>query len=376
VTCLLALGVGATAAGTDSELTFNLRDETAPAGTMVQMKLEETVVTPISGGRPRMRLGPGLTVAGVAIIARDGELAGAAVPEGDSVAITFVSTASGSGGEYPVMTVSLRLDPDLEEGTEIPVVLDPSTWTINGAAIGSRAAEATVTVGGSLSITRVVPGEGFFPAGTLVTIHGTGFEGDIRLRLNGDTVVEDTNLSDTEIQFTLPEAMNLAGAELRLDHRDTNERVFYYSYLRGTPAAISQRALLSTLQPVFSGVTRSAATFGPIPALNSALQYAALALQNPNLEPVEIALDLHASDGTLVESAARSLPSGHRLVLEVSELFDGLRTPRGGFVRVRSSPAVEAFGLIVDERTRSVTPRLMIDAPPRPPRQRGRPPRR
>ena len=48
---LLALGVSAAGERGD-DLTFRVRDETAPAGGMVQMKVEDTDGTPISGGRP------------------------------------------------------------------------------------------------------------------------------------------------------------------------------------------------------------------------------------------------------------------------------------------------------------------------------------
>src|SRR5262245_52345386 len=200
---LLALGAGVGAARTD-ELTFNLRDETAPAGSLVQLKLKETIATPISGGRPAMRFSNGLTVAGVAIIARGGELAGAAMPSGGNLAITYVTTAPTSGGEYPVMTVSFRLAPDLAEGSEAEDRLNPSSWTIGGVPIASSAETATVTVGGSLAVTDVVPGQGWFPAGTMVSVHGVGFEGDMRLRLDGDRLDDLEVVGPNEMRFALP----------------------------------------------------------------------------------------------------------------------------------------------------------------------------
>ena len=61
----------------------------------------------------------------------------------------------------------------------------------------------------------------------------------------------------------------------------------------------------------------------------NALQYAALALQNPNLASANVTMALHAADGTLLHSSARSLQSGYRLALELSELFDGVAPPPG-----------------------------------------------
>ena len=371
VGCLLALGVTAGAAAQD-ELTFNLRDETAPAGSLVQLKLEDTVVTPISGGRPRMMIGSGLTVAGVAMFARDGELAGAALPEDDGLGITCVTTASGLGGEYPILAVSLRLAEDLPAGTEIPVTLAPSIWNIAGVPTPSREAEATVTVGGTLAVTDVVPGQGFFPAGTIVTVLGVGFRpGNTRLRLDGDRIRE-IEVAPTEIRFELPEAMNLGGAELRIDDEVSGQRVFYYSYLRGTPAATSERPLLSQVQPIFSGAVRSQALFERIPVRNERFRYPALALQNPNLEPVDITLELYAPTGRRVDSAVWPLESGQRLALALSEFFGRARVPCGGSVSITASRPVEAFGLSIDERTRSVTPHLLADGPPGPSRRQPR----
>jgi hypothetical protein len=364
----LALGVSAAARGGDSDLTFNLRDETAPAGGIVQLKLEETEVSPISGGRPRMSFPPGWPLAGVGMFAPGGELAGAAVIDGDKLSITYVTTAPGSGGDYPILTVSLQVPPNLPEGSEATVTLDPSSiWQIGGATLASRLATATVTVGGSLAVTRVVPGEGWFPAGTIVSVQGTGFVAGTRLRFNGNRRRDAQVVSPTEMQFRLPETMNLSGAELRIDSPD-GSRVILYSYLRGIPAETSQRPLLSMTQPVFSGVARSMETLEPIPALGDA-QYAALALQNQNLQRADLTLELYAADGSLLRSVARSLESGHRLTLEVSELFGGLAPTRGASVCVESAPPIEAFGLLVDEGTGTVTPRLMVEGPPRPPRQ-------
>ena len=87
-TALLALGVGiADGSGDAEELTFSIRDEMAPAGSLVQMKVRETEPTPISGGRTRMRftLGPAEQITGVSLFAPTGEAGGAAVLDGTSV---------------------------------------------------------------------------------------------------------------------------------------------------------------------------------------------------------------------------------------------------------------------------------------------------
>ena len=61
-------------------------------------------------------------------------------------------------------------------------------------------------------------------------------------------------------------------------------------------------------------------------------------------------------------SSTRSLQSGYRLALELSELFDGVAPPPGGSVRVTSSLPIQVFGLLCDEGAWTVTPRLPAEA--------------
>ena len=71
-----------------------------------------------------------------------------------------------------------------------------------------------------------------------------------------------------------------------------------------------------------------------------------------------VTIALYAADGTLLHSSSRSLESGYRLALELSELLDGVAPPPGAFVRVTSSLPIEVFGLLCDEGAWTVTPRL------------------
>ena len=253
---------------------------------------------------------------------------------------------------------------NLPAGSSALFTLEASTWTIGGRTLASKRRTATVTIGGTLAITDVVPAGATFPAGTVISVRGVGFDGNTRLRLNGDRLDDAEVVSPNEIQFTLSEPTNMAGAELRVDN-SLGEKTIYYSYLRGTPAAAtSKRPLLASTLPVFSGTARSVSTFGAIPALNPAYQYAALALQNPNLARADMTLVLYASNGARLGVASRSLKSGHRLLLELSELLPGTQVLPGSSLRVVSSRPIQMFGLIVDDRIRSVTPRLPVEARP------------
>jgi hypothetical protein len=160
--------------------------------------------------------------------------------------------------------------------------LDPSSlWILNGRPVPTKVSPATVTAGGSVAVSSVSPGEGWFPAGTVVSVRGVGFTGQTRVSLEDANITAERVVSPTEIRFTLAEAATMTAARVRVDNPD-GSRSIYYSYLHGLPAATSSRALLSATQPIFSGTARPVATVGPIPATNS-MQYFALALQNPGL---------------------------------------------------------------------------------------------
>ena len=326
------------------------------------MKLQTTEGTPISGGRPTFAYDASFfeDVAGIALFSATGEAAGVAVIDGNRVAIAYDTTEPFTES-YPVMTVAMRIRPDLPVGSQQPFGFDLSSlWTLNGSTVLARTDPGTVTVGGSVAITDVVPGGGWQPTGTVVSVRGVGFTSGSRLRARGISIGSVRFMSPTEMRFTLQQAANLTGAEVRADNPDLS-RSIYLSYTRGIAAATSGRSLLSLTRPIFSGRARTISTVGPVSAMN-ALQYAGLALQNPNVDGTEVTIDTYAADGTHVYSAARTLAGGYQLALELSELLDGVPPPPDTYVRVSSLLPIEVFGVLCDEGTWTVAPRLPIEA--------------
>lgn len=327
------------------------------------MKVSTTEVTPISGGRPRFTYDESIfeAVAGIGIFAPTGEVAGAAVIDGNQVSLSYVTTTPVTG-DYPLLTVALRIRDDASDGSATLFTLDPaSRWILNGTTVEAKVSPGVVTVGGSVAITGVTPGEGWFPAGTVISVRGIGFTDLTRLRVDGTDAADVRVVSSTEIQFTLAEAFNMTAARLKAVNPDSSTSIFY-SYMRGMPAATSDRQLLSATEPLFSGTTRSVATF-PIPAMSGA-QYVALALQNPQLAGADVTIGVYAADGTFLYASTAWLENGHRLTLELSELLDGWAPLPGALVRVASSLPIEMFGLLCDEADWTVTPRLPIEAAP------------
>jgi hypothetical protein len=358
-----AFGVSVTGkGGVDSDLRIRIPDEIGPAGGMVQMKLETTEVSPISGGRPLFRYNPSFfdRVVGFSVFNPDGEAAGAAIVEGDHVQTSYITTAP-IVGEYPVMSVTLSIRPDVAPGTRTQFAIDPqSLWSVStsSAPTVARVSPGTVTVGGSVSITDVVPGEGLVPAGTVVSVHGVGFSRSTRLKV--DAPIRDfvQFVSATELRFTLTRPTNLAGLEIRATNPDSS-RSIYFAYMRGVTSTVSARTLLAATRPIFGVRARQVATFAPPPP--DGAQYTAIALQNPNAGAVTVTFALRAEDGTVLHQSARTIDSRERRALEVSEWLDGVAPPTGASVVVTASAPIDAISLLCDEGRWTVAAGLPLE---------------
>jgi len=358
---IVAVAVTATA-NSIGEITMRIPDETVPVGGMVQMKVRTTEVSPISGGRPSAAYNPSVFegFAGFSLAAPDGEMAGAAVIDGNHVQI-FYSGTSLLTANYPILTISLPVRADAISGSRTQFTLDPQS-TFNYSTVGAvraRISPATVTVGGTTSITDVIPGEGVWPAGTVVTVRGTGFDARTSLNVNGASVNGFRVVGPTELRFQLVDAADVRG--LRIVVKGSTNSTTYYSYMRGITSAVSARTLLAKTEPIFSVRPRAVATFGPSGPLTGS-QYMALALQNPNMADVKVRLSAYAANGTFVHRAVRTLASRHRLALTVSELLDGITPAADMHVVVSASAPIDAFSLRCDEATASLSPRLALES--------------
>lgn len=351
------------AAATATGLTMRIPDESAPAGAMVQMKVLTTEVTPISGGRPRFAFSASMFsgVAGFGMAAPNGEAAGAAIVGGPQVQVVYSGTSLLTAN-YPILTVVLSIRPDAIAGSKTDFGFDPtSVWEFDQTGpVTARISPATVTVAApdATSISDVVPGEGVWPAGTIVSVRGAGFDAKTSLKVN-DTPIGGVRLvSATEMQFVLVQPTEIRGLRITASGRNS---VTYYAYMRGLTAQISSRTLLAKVEPIFSTVQRTVATIAPALSMSGS-QYEAVALQNPNLVDVTVGLSLHAADGTVLYETSRTMSARERLVLDASELLDGVAPPAGATIVVTAPQPIDAFSLLCDEATGTVIPALPLEA--------------
>ena len=182
--------------------------------------------------------------------------------DGDHVSIAYVTTTPFTG-DYPLLTVALRIRPDVPAGTRTLFTLNPSSlWTLNGRPVGTRVSPATVTAGGSVAVSSVSPGEGWFPAGTVVSVRGVGFNGQTRVHLENANITAERVVSATEIRFTLAEAAMMTAARVRVDNPD-GSRVIYYAIASVRRHEQPGAAPATTDFPAPHGRSRPSAPFLP-----------------------------------------------------------------------------------------------------------------
>lgn len=352
---------GGTAA--PGEITLRISNEMAPAGAMVQMKVLTTEVMPISGGRPGFGFDGGMfsAAAGFGMFAT-GDLAGAAVVDGLHVTVAY-TTNGALTANYPLITAALWLRPDVAVGTRTLFTFDPgSIWNVSaaGPVYAKPIPPATVSVGGTVAISDVVPGEGVWPAGTVVSVRGVGFSGQMQLRVNDAGVNFFRVVSANELQFALTQATQIRG--LRITVQGAKNTDTYYAYMRGLVSTVSSRTLLAATEPIFSVTPRTVATFAALGSLSGG-QYQAVALQNPTADHVAVDVSQYAADGTLIIQNSLFLEGRHRLSLEVSELLWGVPPLPGSTIVISASAPIDAIGLLCDEGTWTVSPFLSLETP-------------
>jgi hypothetical protein len=360
----LAFGDGGPGAS-NNQVSLHIPNETAPPGGVVQMKFMVTEPTPISSGGPRFAFDSTFDdVLGIELFNRTGDVNGAAVVDGSQVNIFYTTSSGAQGSDYPIMTVALHVRPDAAPGTQTQFGLDPSsTWVLGllGAATLKPSPPATVTVGGTISITNIVPGGGLLGAGSVVSIQGIGFQPKTQVQLNAIKASSITVVSPTEIQFTLAEATNMTGQKIQVVSPDGSQDT-YFSYLRGIPLLQSKRPLLQMTVPIFSSITHSSATYAPIGALQAS-QFTGIAVQNQNLSPALVTVSLFSAQNTLLGTSTITVPSEYRFIAETSELTN-VAPQLGSYVVVTSTQPVQSFGFIADEFQSTLLPYAALIAQP------------
>ena len=323
------------------------------------MKFMVTEPSPISTGRPIASFDDATfdAIWGIELFNAAGDLNGVAMVNNNHFQIQYVTSTGAQGTDYPIMTLAFHVRPDAVRGTQTQFSLDPSsTWTLGllGTTTLKPQPPATITVGGTISITNVVPGGGILPAGTVVSIRGLGFQAKTQVQLNAIKFSSIQVVSPQEIQFTLAQTTNMSGQKIQVVNPDGSQDT-YFSYLRGIPLGQSNQPLLAGAVPVFSSMMYSAAVFSPV-APGSAAQFTGIAMQNSNLADAQVTVSLYSAGNSLLGSSVTTIPSGYRMMREISELTQGAAPVFGSYLVVTANQPIQAFGFTGDNSTGTVFP--------------------
>jgi uncharacterized protein (TIGR03437 family) len=341
-----------------------ITSETLPAGGTIQLKLGLTSPNPIIVGHFEMSDFSFDRFDGVALFSPQGDAYGVVIRQGTRFVGNFSSPLGGLGTQldYPFFVVAASIPTGLPAGRQIPLnIAGPTQFTApNGVVYPMPAPKSGVlTIGGSVSISNVIPGGGLLPAGYVVRVLGTGFNADTRITVNEVNTRNEQYISPTEMQFTLASAADLTGKRITVRNKDNSDAT-YYSYLRALVVGQSSIQLLNDAYPIFSParVTSALLNTGASPANG----FVAVALLNSTLNPFDVVLELTSSSGSVLRRATISLPATSRWARSVEEIFN-TTAPVGSYVRISSATGVGALGLRGDLTTANVTAFATGDAP-------------
>jgi hypothetical protein len=324
-------------------LSLRVSSESTPPGGVVQVKLEVTESTPITTGDSHIIWSLG-AIDGVAFGGEDS--AGVAVVRGGVVALSILSpTASfGMSSDYPAVTLTGRVPAEARLRTRLPVILDADSLRIFDAT-GAMYTDAEidngeVTVANRITISDVVPGSADLPAGSVVSIYGTGFNRDTRIWLGDATLAQVRYVSPTQMNVVLAEPARMHGMRVRARNED-GFRVEYFSYQRTRRDAPSGYELLRDVVPVF-----------PLNGMHDATVRVdkttlGLALQNIEATDAHVFIDLTDDEGRPIASAQIAVGVNRFVVRALDEIFEPpIAGP--GVIRLTSVSAVQVIGVDVD----------------------------
>jgi hypothetical protein len=344
---------------------LRIPDESAPPGGVAQMKFMMTEPTPISSGSLSLATPQDTSVEGIHLFNPVGDVNGVAVINGQQVNILYFTSNGTQGSDSPIMTLALQIPTNAAIGTATQFGLDPSsTWNLGrlGVATMRPIPPANVTIGGSISITNVVPGGGLLPTGTVVSVQGYGFQRNTRIQLSNIKASSIAVVSPQEIRIVLAAPTDMTGKQIQVVNPDGSQDT-YFSYLRGAPFGRSNRSLLISALPLFSSLTHSQAVFAAA-SFSSAQQFSGVAVQNQNLAPAIVTFTLFSSSNASLGSSTVVLPSGSFIMRESSELAGGVAPPAGSYLTVSSDLSVQLMGFLGDDTAGTVTPVAALSSRP------------
>lgn len=326
--------------------------EVAPPGAIAQMKVFVTEPKPITTGYAGLEFDAYDDVVGIALAS--GDTAGIAVVRGGQIALSVLSPSGtfGTDLDYPVLTIAGRVAATAQVGVRIPMSIDPASLQLTdstGAVYPAEVKDGYLLSGGELSIGDVVPGSADLSTGDVVSIFGTGFSPDSKVRLKETPLADVQYVSPTRIDVVLAAPARMHGKAIRVKNRDGFE-VTYFSYQRTHRSGSTADPVLRDVVPIFAGPPSG------MQAIDVFETTAGLALQNLDATDTLAFVEFLDAGGSLLASGTIEVPASSYVVRSLSEIF-GSSLGTSGVITVAGAAPLQALGVEVDASGR-VTPRV------------------
>ena len=368
---VLLLAVAAAAQADGPGLSLRIADEAAPAGSVVQIKIEVTEPKPISTGRGKIRTRGIATVNGIVLMNEGQDTYGVAMVDGEELtfAITSPSSLFGTPDDYPILGIAGTVAPGASSGTSFPLTLDAGAIGFrdpSGAVYPFEIDNGTLTVSpGAVTVGDVSPGSGIVPAGGVVRITGRNFLPSTRVRLGEADIIEQRFISSERIDVVVGQATRMHGMRVRVrnDERNARSESEYFSYERTTALGATSDPILSKAVPLFAPASYTTATIDlprtsssrkmrsvrPARPAGGSAQRVGFALQNLEASAATVTVELLDAAGHPYAVNTVQVGPDQHYVREVGEVFGLVRPPSA--LRIRSSVSIQVLGLTADPAT-------------------------
>ena len=341
-------------------VSLKILNEAAPPGGTIQLKVTVTEPKPIIISGSALSYGSALGMVMGIVLPGNPDAAGAAVLGPNGLVLRTVSPSGtfGLSTALPIIAVTIAVPATTPVGATAPLTLDPgaSSWLGPLGFYPQAIKQGSFTAQGTLSINDVIPGGGFLPAGSIISVVGLGFQPGALVEVDGVEIASTTFVDSTRLDAVNAAGMQLDGKRVTVRNPDRT-RTSYFSYLRATSLGESARPLLAATEAVYPVPPLSGALF-PAAALGPG-SFVGLALQNPGAAPSQVAVTLRSAAG-VVASTAFTLPPRTELSRAASELFSGVVPGPDTLLVVTATAPVQMLGLLVDESAGSVAPVLPL----------------
>jgi hypothetical protein len=350
-------------------LSLRVSEEAAPAGSIVQIKIDVTEPKPISTGRGKIKIKGVTTVEGIVLMNEGQDTYGLALVDGENLtfAITSPSSLFGTPADYPILGIAGTVA-NASLGTRFPIQLDPAGLGFrdpSGAVYPTEIKDGGVTVANAVTIGNVWPGSSVVPAGGVVHISGANFTPNTRLQLSETSIAEQRFINSQRIDVVLAQTTNMHGLRIRARNDDKNDKSEseYFSYQRTSAIGSSNDSTLGKVVPLFAPKSWTTATVdlprrasgrqravrpGPGPSSGSggSIQSAGFALQNLQSSTASVSVELLDSSGNPYAINTVSIGPDRYLVREIGEVFGSVAWPSA--FRIRSNVPIQVLGLVTE----------------------------